>query len=447
MAKATDHTDVPGLTRKYTYGTWRVQKGWAPREIVSAEGCYFTDASGQRILDFSSQLMCSNLGHQNKAVIDAICEQANTLPFVAPAFTTEVRARLTGLLMEVMPKGLEKFFYATSGTEANEAAFKIARQFTGKYKIISRYVSYHGSTAGSIAATGDLRRYHIEPAGKIEGVIFGPDAYCYQCPLKLEHPRCGIACADYIEYMIEHESNVAAVIVEPVVGTNGVIVPPDEYLPRLRDITKRHGVLLICDEVMSGWGRTGEWFAVDHWKVEPDILTTAKGVTGAYIPLGVTATNHAISDYFEEHYFAHGHTYEAHPLTLAAGVAAVGEYRRLDLIERSREMGQYLGKQLKVLQDKHPSVGDVRGLGLFWGLELVRNRESRLNFNTREDKLQGKPLVADRVAVECMKNGTFLNSWMNCLIVAPPLIVKKEEIDQGISALNSALQIADKETG
>jgi len=446
MARATDRSDVASLTKKYTYGTWRAQKGWVPREIVSAEGCYFTDVSGQRFLDFSSQLMCSNLGHQNKAVIDAICEQAKTLPFVSPAFTTEVRARLTELLMEVMPKGLEKFFYATSGTEANEAAFKIARQFTGKYKIISRYASYHGSTAGSIAATGDPRRCYIEPAGKMEGVIFGPDAYCYQCPLGLEYARCGIACADYIEYMIEHESNVAAVIVEPVVGTNGVIVPPGEYLPRLRDITKRHGVLLICDEVMSGWGRTGEWFAVDHWKVEPDILTTAKGVTGAYIPLGVTATTRAISDYFEEHYFAHGHTYEAHPLTLAAGVAAVGEYKRLDLIERSREMGQYLGKQLKALQDKHPSVGDVRGLGLFWGLELVRNRKSRLNFNTREEKLQGKPLVADRVAAECMKNGTFLNSWINCLIMAPPLIVKREEIDQGISALDSALQVADNET-
>jgi taurine--2-oxoglutarate transaminase len=196
---------------------------------------------------------------------------------------------------------------------------------------------------------------------------------------------------------------------------------------------------------MSGWGRTGEWFAVDHWKVRPDILTTAKGVTGAYIPLGVTATTREISDYFEEHYFAHGHTYEAHPLTLAAGVAAVGEYKRLALIERSREMGQYLGKQLKTLQDKHPSVGDVRGLGLFWGLELVRNRKSKLAFNTREDKLQGKPMVADAVAAECMKNGTFINSWINYLIVAPPLIIKREEIDQGISALDSALGVADRE--
>src|SRR5208337_4078941 len=248
MVEATDQQDTASLVKRYTYGTWRAQKGWVPRIIADAEGCYFTDVSGKRFLDFSSQLMCSNLGHRNKAVIEAICEQAKKLPYVAPGFGTEARARLTSALKEVMPTGLEKYFYATSGTEANEAAFKIARLFTGKYKIISRYTSYHGSTAGSIAATGDPRRYPIEPAGKMEGVIFGPDAYCYRCPFGLEYPDCGIACADYIEYMIKHESNVAAVIVEPIVGANGVIVPPDEYLPRLREITEQNGVLLICDE-------------------------------------------------------------------------------------------------------------------------------------------------------------------------------------------------------
>jgi taurine--2-oxoglutarate transaminase len=445
MVQVTDQPDVVKVTKQYTYGTWRSQKDWVPRDIVSAEGCYFTDASGQRFLDLSSQLMCSNLGHGNKAVIEAICEQAKTLPFIAPSFATKVRAQLTRALIEVMPQGLEKFFYATSGTEANEAAFKIARQFTGKYKIISRYSSYHGSTAGSIAATGDPRRYLIEPAGKMEGVIFGPDAYCYRCPFEQEYPDCGITCADYVEYMIEHESNVAAVLVEPIVGTNGILVPPDEYLPRLREITEKNGVLLICDEVMSGWGRAGEWFAVNHWKVKPDILTTAKGITGAYIPLSVTATTREIADYFEEHYFAHGHTYEAHPLTLAAGVAAIGEYKRLGLIERSREMGQHLGKRLNALQERHPSLGDVRGLGLFWGLELVRNRKTKQVFSTREDKLQGKPMIVDRVAAECMKNGVFVNSWINYLIVAPPLIINKEELEQGISALDKALEIADRE--
>ena len=315
MVEATKQADASELTRKYTYGTWRAQKGWMPKEIVDAEGCYFSDVEGNRFLDFSSQLMCSNLGHKNKAVIEAICEQARRLPYIAPSFATGVRARLSKSLLEVMPQGLEKFFYSTSGTEANEAALKIARLYTGRYKIISRYTSYHGSTAGSVAATGDPRRYPIESSGKTESVLFGPDAYCYRCPFGLQYPECSLACADYVEYMIKHESNVAAVIVEPVVGTNGVLVPPNGYLPRLREITKRHGVLLICDEVMSGWGRSGEWFAVEHWRVKPDILTTAKGITGAYVPLAVTATTREIADYFEEHYFAHGHTYEAHPLS------------------------------------------------------------------------------------------------------------------------------------
>jgi len=242
-----------------------------------------------------------------------IAEQASLLPYIAPSFTCDIRARATKSLLEVLPEGLEKLFFSTSGTEANEAAIKIARFYTKKYKIISRYTSYHGSTAASIAATGDFKKVYAEPAGKIEGVVFAPDAYCYRCPLGLNYPDCGIACADYIEYMIEHENNVAAVIVEPVVGTNGVIVPPDEYLPRLREITEKNGVLLIADEVMSGWGRTGEWFAVDNWKVKPDILTTAKGVTGAYMPLGVTATTREIAEYFEDNYFAHGPYVEAHP--------------------------------------------------------------------------------------------------------------------------------------
>jgi len=445
MTEETEELDVPSVTRQFTYGTWRYQRGWLPQPILHAQDCYFTDISGRSYLDLSSQLMCSNLGHKNKAVVDAICDQARKLAYVAPGFTTEPRAQISKALLEVMPKGLTKFFFATSGTEANEAAFKIARQYTGKYKIISRYASYHGSTAGSIAATGDPRRYPIEPAGKMEGVIFGPDAYCYRCPFGLKYPECGIECADYVDYMLRHESNVAAVIVEPVVGTNGVIVPPDDYLPRLREITEKHDALLICDEVMSGWGRVGEWFAVDHWKVKPDILTTAKGITSAYVPLSVTATTSKIAEYFEDHYFAHGHTYEAHPLTLAAGVAAISEYKRLNLIERARKMGEYLGRSLSSLIEHHESVGDVRGMGMFWAIELVAEKESKLSFNTREDKLAGRPLIADRVALECMNNKVYVSSWINCLIIAPPLIISKEEIDRGIDAIDRSLTVADQE--
>jgi taurine--2-oxoglutarate transaminase len=347
-------------------------------------------------------------------------------------------------LTKVLPRGLEKFFYATSGTEANEAAIKIARLYTGKYKIISRYQSYHGSTAGSISVSGDPRRIPIEPFGKMPGAIFGPDAYCYRCPFGLEYPDCNIACADYIEYMIQHESNVAAVIVEPIVGSNGVLIPPDEYLPRIREITNKYGVLLICDEVMTGWGRTGKWFAVDHWSVKPDILTTAKGITGAYAPLSVTATTREIANYFEDHYFAHGHTYEAHPLTLAAGIAAIAEYKRLNLIERSEKVGKILGAKLKPLSERHPSVGDIRGIGMFWAIELVRDKKSKRPTNTIEEKLEGKRLVVDQVASACMENGVYvMTGFTNCLIVAPPLIAEEADLDRGVSALDKSLDIAD----
>src|SRR3954453_16751573 len=253
--------EISNFTRQTNYGTWRVQKTWKPLYITDAEGCWITDGAGKRYLDFSAQLMCVNLGHKNKAVVESIAQQARDLAFVGPVYATEARARLSAKLLEVLPAGLEKYFFTTSGTEANEAAFKIARMVTGKTKIISRYRSYHGSTMGAIAATGDPRRWAMEPAGKIPGVIFAPEVNCYKCPILHTYPGCGIACAEYVEHMIKNESDVAAVIVEPVVGTNGVLIPPKEYMPRLRKICDDHQVLLISDEVMSGWCRTGEWVA------------------------------------------------------------------------------------------------------------------------------------------------------------------------------------------
>jgi taurine--2-oxoglutarate transaminase len=243
--------------------------------------------------------------------------------------------------------------------------------------------------------------------------------------------------------MIENESDVAAVIIEPVVGTNGVLVPPAEYLPRLREICDRHDVLLIADEVMTGWGRTGKWFAVDHWDVKPDILVTAKGITSAYAPLGLCATTARIADYFQDHLFAHGHTYEAHPLMLATAVAAIREMQRLNLIERSREMGCYLGEKLIALKEKHPSIGDVRGLGLFWAVELVNNRKTKKPLNTNEDKISGASLVVDKVAAEMMKQGVAVQAWISHFVIAPPLIVEKSEIDFGVSVLDRALALAD----
>jgi taurine---2-oxoglutarate transaminase len=316
---------------------------------------------------------------------------------------------------------------------------------TGKTKIISRYRSYHGSTMGSIAATGDPRRWAMEPAGKIPGVIFAPEVNCYKCPIGHTYPGCGIACAEYVEHMIANESDVAAVIVEPVVGTNGVLVPPKEYMPRLRQICDAHGVLLIADEVMTGWCRTGKWFAMDHWGVVPDILTTAKGITNAAIPLGLCATNEKIAAYFDDHFFSHGHTYEAHPLTLAPGIAAIQEMKRLKLAERATEMGAYLGEKLIEIKPRHRSIGEVRGLGLFWGVELVKDQEKKNPFNTGEDKIAGRPLVVDRVAAKMMAAGVFIQAWMSHFVIAPPLIISKEEIDRGVAALDEALALADAE--
>src|SRR6202522_4221546 len=429
------------------YGTWRRQKNWMPLHVVDAEGCEFIDSSGKRYLDFSSQLMCVNLGHKNPAVIEAIAEQARTLPYIAPGYATTVRAELSQLLLEVLPKGLVKFFFATSGTEANEAAMKIARMFTGKTKIIARYRSYHGSTMASIAATGDPRRWPVEPAAKGQGIIFAPEVNCYSCPIKHEYPGCNIACADYLEHMIENESDVAAVLVEPVVGTNGVLVPPPEYLPRLREICDRHSVLLIADEVMSGWGRTGEWFAVDHWNVQPDILVTAKGITSAYVPLGLCATTDRIAEYFEDHFFAHGHTYDAHPMTLAPAVAAIKEFQRMDLVNRAREMGKYMGEKLHALKPKHPSIGEVRGLGLFWALEMVKDQVKKTPFNTKQDKVDGKVAVVEKVAAEMMKRGVSIQAWISHFEIGPPRIIEKSEVDFAIEQLDQSLAIADAAIG
>ncbi len=428
--------NVVETVTKHTYGTWRPQRGWKPIHVTRAEGCTFFDAAGKRYLDMSAQLMCSNLGHQNKAVVDAICKQAQELCFVAPGFATSVRARLANKLLEVVPKGIDKFFFATSGTEANECAIKMARFVTGKHKILARYNGYHGSTATSAALTGDFRRWFAEPVQSvIGGVIHVPECNPYR-------PGPGLD-PDYVDYVLNNEGNVAAMIVEPVVGTNGVLVPPDDYLPRLAEILKRHNVLLIADEVMAGWGRTGQWFAVDNWGVKPDILVTAKGVTSAMAPLGVVGTTRAVADYFEDGWFAHGHTYESHPLTLAPAVAAIEEYQRLGLIERARTMGKVFGEKLRTMAAKHKSVGDVRGIGMFWALELVKDQKTKEPFNTFHDKVAKRPLMVDKVNAKLIEQGVYAVGWISHFVLAPPLIISEAEMDECVAALDKALEVAD----
>jgi taurine--2-oxoglutarate transaminase len=431
--------NVSEIVAKHTYGTWRPQKGWKPIHITKAEGSCFWDNTGKRYIDASAQLMCSNLGHQNAAVVDAICRQAKELAFVAPGFATTIRAQLAQKLLEVVPKGIEKFFFATSGTEANECAIKMARFATGKHKIIARYNGYHGSTATSAALTGDFRRWFAEPVQSVvDGVIHVPECNPYR-------PGPGLD-ADYVDYVLRNETNVAAMIIEPVVGTNGVLVPPKEYLPKLREITRRHGVLLIADEVMAGWGRTGQWFAVNNWDVEPDILVTAKGVTSAMAPLGVVGTSKKVADYFEDNWFAHGHTYESHPLTLAPAVAAIDEYKRLNLIERARTEGAKLGEKLRSLAVKHKSVGDVRGIGMFWAVEIVKNRQTKEPFGSFQDKYSRKPMLVDQVNAKLLEQGIYCIGWVSHFVIAPPLVINESEMDEIVAAFDKALTIADAAT-
>ncbi len=435
------------LMADHTYGTWRAQKGWkSPLFIAKAEGVYFYDDKGKPYLDFSSQLMCSNLGHGNRAIIDAICEQAKKIPYISPGFICEAKARATEALLDVMPEGLDQFFFSTSGTEANEAAVKILRQYMApKYKVISRYHSYHGATAVGVSLTGDPRRFYAERARcTVPGIVFAPDAYCYRCPFGLEYPGCSIQCAEYVDYMIKEEGNVAAVFVEPVVGTNGKLVPPPEYFPRLRKICDENGVLLVADEVMSGWYRTGPAWALDNWDVKPDILTTAKGCTGAYAPVGITATTKEIKGFFEETVMCHGHTYAMHPLVLSAIPAAVEEYKKLMATGLPQRVSKHIEKRLRELMENHKCIGDVRGIGHFWGVEIVKNRQTKERFNIKADKFV-KPLMTNKIAAEALKRGLYIHNWYDHFTVAPPLIVTEKEVDKGVEIFDEVLKIADKE--
>jgi taurine--2-oxoglutarate transaminase len=435
--------DYTAMTRRYVFGTWKYQKTWNPKVIVGGEGSHFTDAQGKRYLDFSSQLVCCNLGHSNERVKAALAEQAKRLAYVNPVFATEPVALLAKKLAEITPGDLCKTFFSLGGAEANEAAMKIARFYTGAPKLVARFRSYHGATAGAISLTGDPRRHY---APLTPGVVHAPDCYCYRCPFGLEYPGCGVRCAEYIGDILEMEGpkNVAAVFVEPIVGSNGILVPPDEYMPRLRRICDEKGVLLVADEVMTGFGRTGEWFCVNHWNVVPDIMTLAKGLTGAYIPLSATIVRKPIADHFEgDNLFCHGHTYANHPLACAAGLAAVGEYERLGLVKRAKKMGEALGKRLMELEEAHRSVGDVRGKGLFWGIEPVKNRETKEPFATIRQSFD--PTLLGKMASEAMNRGVYVMTMLNTMIVAPPLIVTEEEIEEGVRVLDEVLKIADAE--
>jgi taurine---2-oxoglutarate transaminase len=429
--------------RQYVLHSWSMQDALDPIPVAGGEGRYFWDYDGKRYLDFASQLVNVSIGHQHPRVVAAIKEQAEKLCTIGPPMATEPRSTLARLLAEQTPGDLQMSFFTNGGAEANENAIKLARWYTGRHKIIARYRSYHGATGGAITLTGDPRRWPAEPG--IPGVVRMLDPYTYRCPAGHPDPCPVCTGAPHLEEILQYEGahTVAAVILETVVGTNGIIVPPDGYLQAIRDVCDRHGILLITDEVMAGFGRTGKWFGVENWDVVPDILTVAKGINSGYVPLGAMIVRKPIADWVRDKYFAGGLTYSGHPLACAAAVASIEAFKDEGIVENSAEMGGVFAQVLRGLQERHPSVGDVRGLGCFWGIELVKDRDTReplVPFNATGDAFA----PVGRVSKAALERGLYLMTHWNVIMVCPPLTITREEIDEGIGILEEALAIADE---
>lgn len=443
-----DADTIRQYEKEHVLYPWVAQKGLNPMVIDYAQGNYFYDPAGKKYLDFSSMFVFSNLGHADPRVVEAICQQAQRLPTAASPFATEAKAKLAKLLAEITPGDIKKTFFCTSGAEANEGAIKIARLATGKEKIIARYRNYHGSTFGAMALTNDFRNWASEPS--IPAVIHCLDPYCYRCPFGITYPSCDLQCAKHVEEVIRFEGGarrVAAFMAETIVGANGIIVPPDGYWQSIREICDRHEMLMMCDEVMVGFGRTGRWFAIEHWGVVPDVITMAKGITSGYVPLGATSIREKVAKAFEEKAYVHGHTYSGHTLAMATGVAVIEAYKEDGLIERSVEMGKYLMEKALELMEKHPSVGDVRGKGLFVGMELVKNRKTKEPLHDMLVEGPRPPTAKMKVLGEAMKQGVYcLPGVASVIMLAPPLTITQGEIDFAMEVFDKALMIADGET-
>jgi taurine---2-oxoglutarate transaminase len=429
--------------KEFVLHSWSVQDAINPLPVAGAEGRYFWDYDGKRYLDFASQLVNVSIGHGHPKVIAAIKEQAEKLCTIGPPMATEPRSQLGRLLAEVTPGNLKMSFFTNGGAEANENAIKLARWYTGRHKVVARYRSYHGATVGAITLTGDPRRWHAEPG--LPGVVRMLDPYTYRCPAGHPDPCPVCSGAPHLEEILQYEGahTVAAVILETVVGTNGIIVPPDGYLQSIRETCDRHGILLICDEVMAGFGRTGRWFACEHWDVVPDILTLAKGINSGYVPLGAMTVSEPISEWLRDKYLAGGLTYSGHPLACAAAVASIEAFREEGIVENAAEHGEYLREVLGRLADRHPCIGDVRGLGLFWGLELVRDRATReplVPFNASGESLA--PVA--KVMKAALDSGLYLMTHWNVVMICPPLTITREELDEGLATLDDVLSLADE---
>ncbi|HLC01559.1 MAG TPA: aminotransferase class III-fold pyridoxal phosphate-dependent enzyme [Anaerolineales bacterium] len=439
-------SQIQEKSRQHSFWSWSAQDAVDPIPVVRAEGVYFWDSDGKRYLDLNSMLMCSNIGHGDKRVTEAIAAQARELAFAAPSMATRPRAQLGLMLAEIMPEGLDRFFYTLGGADANENAIKLARAHTGRHKILARYRSYHGATHGAIAATGDPRRWAWEPA-VMPGVVHFLDPYRYRSTFHArgDEPAEAEFAQDYLDHLeeiIQYEGpeTIAAVMIETVTGTNGIIIPPEGYLPGVRALCDRYGILLICDEVMSGFGRTGAWFAVNHWGVVPDLMTMAKGLTSAYAPLGAVAMKAEIADTFGDRVFQGGLTYSGHPISLAAAVANLSVMHEDRLVERAAETGKSLAGHLRQMGEAHPCVGDVRSIGLFGVLELVKDRKTRepmAPFNGTSPEMQA-------LRAELLRLGVYAFVHWNNLMVVPPLTITEEQLAEGFAAVDQALEGPDR---
>jgi taurine--2-oxoglutarate transaminase len=428
--------EIVALARKHTLFEWSAQSKVDPIPVARARGIHFWTPEGRRFIDFNSQLMCVNIGHGDERVVRAIQDQAAVLPYASPLMATEPRARLGQKLAEICPGDIDVFFFTNGGAEANENAVKLARWVTGRQKILARYRSYHGATAGSITLTGDPRRWAAEPG--IPGVVHVLDPY-HGIERGWDSADQSLAMLEEV-IQLEGPGTIAAFILETVTGTNGVLVPPDGYLEGVRELCTRYGILMICDEVMSGFGRTGEWFAVDHWSVVPDLLTMAKGLTSAYVQLGAVGMRRGIADQFKDRVFSGGLTYNSHPLACAAALATIQVYEDDGLIENARAMGVVMADLLADLQRRHPSVGAVRSIGLFGIVELVRDRLTReplAPFNGSSPEMAA-------LGAFLREEGLYTLVRWNSFYTNPPLCINEAELREGFGIIDRALEITDR---
>ncbi len=428
--------EIVSLSREHTIFSWSIQGQLDPIAIDRAEGVYLYTPEGRRILDFNAQLMSVNIGHGDRRVLDAINAQAAKLQFVQPAFATEIRARLGRKLAEIMPGDMNKVFFTLGGAEAVENAIKLARHVTGKHKLLARYRAYHGATAGAMTLTGDYRRWANEPG--LVGVVRYPDTHRWG----EKEPRPVAEALNGLEDVIKYEGahTIAAVFLETVVGTNGILIPPDGYLKGVRELCDKYGILMVADEVMAGFGRTGRWFAVDHWDVVPDLMTMAKGLTSSYLPLGAVGMNGMVAEAMDTKMFYGGLTYSSHPVSLAAALATIGVYEEDDLVGNSARMGEVLRRHHEDLAARHPSVGAHRSIGLFGILDLVRTQDPwtpMTPFNGTSDEMKA-------IGKFFRENGLYTMMANNSIHTNPPLCINEEQLAEGFAIIDKALDIADQ---